>query len=551
MKSGKRSIFGRAMLAAFSACVLAGSAGAAAPQEPANAASPKRLRLLTTDQYINTLSHLFGRSLELRTQFAAVLRVDGLIAAGTSSAGLSSAQIEQYQKMATLVANEVTGIGRRDVLIPCKPARMDGADNACATRFLGDVSRLLYRRKLDDAHLNEFVAQANQAADKLQNFYSGLAIALEGLLLSPNVLLVADVSEPDPAHPGAERLDAYSLASRISLFLWNSAPDDTLLKAAESGELMTSEGRTKAVDRMLASPRLEVGVRAFFDDMLMFDDFNTLFKDPMIYPSFTGVTAVDAREQTLRTIVDLLLKKQGDYRDLFTTRETYISPALAGLYGLPSKPTWMRYEFPEGGQRAGLLTQISFLAAHSHPGRSSPTLRGKALREIFLCQPVPRPPPNVDFSAVENPDPSVRTARDRLDVHQKNPACAGCHKITDPMGLALEKFDGAGQFRETEKGATIDINGSLDGRKFTDVIGLGQALHDHPALPRCLVKRLYAYGTGGPTSSEDNEVLAYFSDRFAQDGYRLPDLMRSIVLSSVFSEVRQPAKALPELTASK
>src|SRR6185312_13621122 len=148
--------------------------------------------------------------------------------------------------------------------------------------------------------------------------------------------------------------------------------------------------------------------------------------------------------------------------------------------------------------RKGLLTQISFLAAHSHPGRSSPTLRGKALREILLCQPVPRPPANVDFSAVENPDPSLHTARDRLGLHRKNPVCAGCHKITDPMGLALENFDGAGIYRETEKGSAIDVSGTLDGKDFHDVAGLGVALHDHPALTSCLVKRAYSYASGGP-----------------------------------------------------
>src|SRR6185312_15835890 len=176
----------------------------------------------------------------------------------------------------------------------------------------------------------------------------------------------------DPARPGRERLDAYSLASRLSLFLWNADPDDELLKAAESGELMTPKGRAKAIDRMLSSPRLEAVVRAFFDDMFGFDDFAGLAKDSMVYPSFTGLTAADAREQTLRTVVDLLLKKKADYRDLYTTHETYLSPALAALYRMPSGPTWTQYQFPADSPRAGLLTQISFLAVHSHPGRSSP-----------------------------------------------------------------------------------------------------------------------------------------------------------------------------------
>jgi hypothetical protein len=291
-------------------------------------------------------------------------------------------------------------------------------------------------------------------------------------------------------------------------------------------------------------------MRAFFDDMFGFEDFNNLAKDPIVYPAFTGVTVEDAREQTLRTVIDFLITQKKDYRDLFTTHETYISPSLAALYHLPAPNTWTRYDFPPDSPRKGLLTQISFLAAHSHPGRSSPTLRGKALRELLLCQQVPRPPANVDFSAVENPDPRLKTARDRLALHRKNPVCAGCHKITDPIGLALENFDGAGEFRATEKGAPIDTSGNLDGREFTNVDGLAQALHDHPALTSCLVKRLFAYGTGSPVSTQDEGVIAYLNAQFAADGYRVPALLRTIALSRAFSEVHEMQEPVKTADAS-
>lgn len=528
--------------------VATAASRASVTKEPAGDATPKRLRLLTTDQYINTITHLFGQDLKLEGRFAAVPRTDGLLEVGTARAGVTDAQLELYQKMAAVVANQVTNDKRRDVLVPCKPADEKAADKACATRFLGDVSRLLYRRKLDEARLNAIVDEADQAADKLKDFYAGLSVALEGILVSPNVLFVAETSEPDPKHPGHERLDAYSLASRLSLFLWNAEPDDALLKAAESGELLTQKGKAKAVDRMLASPRLVAGVRAFFDDMFGFDDFDNLAKDSMVYPSFTGLTSTDAREQTLRTVVDLLINKKGDYRDLFTTRETFLSPALAALYRMPSGPTWTEYEFPADSPRAGLLTQISFLALHSHPGRSSPTRRGKALRELLLCQKVPNPPANVDFSAVENPNSPIKTQRERVAIHLKNPVCAGCHRITDPIGLALENFDGAGQYRTTERGELIDASGSLDGTKFNDAVGLGKTLHDDATLPKCLVKRVFAYGTGGPETSDDDAALAYFNTRFAEQGFRLPDLLRTIAMSAAFSQVRETTA--PVKTAS-
>src|SRR6185312_9142560 len=131
-------------------------------------------------------------------------------------------------------------------------------------------------------------------ADQLKDFYTGLSVALEAMLVSPNVLFVTETSEPDPQHPGRQRLDAFSLATRLSLFLWNAMPDDNVLKAAESGEIETAKGRAKVVGMMLASRRLETGVRAFFDDMFGFDDFNALAKDPAVYPKFTGQMAQDA-----------------------------------------------------------------------------------------------------------------------------------------------------------------------------------------------------------------------------------------------------------------
>jgi len=516
-------------------------------KEPEVAGSPALLRLITSEQYVNTLVHTFGRDFDIETQFPPHRRTDGLLAIGASTAGFPAGQIEHYQRAAATVAARVVDAGHRDFLIPCKPGDEKKADVACATTFLAATGRMLYRRPMDPVLLQESVAKAGETADRLKDFYAGLSVALEGMLIAPEVLFVSDKSEPDPNRPGQSRLDAYSLASRLSLFLWNAAPDDMLLKAAESGEIQTPKGRARVVEVMMASPRLEAGMRSFFDDMFGFDHFDNLAKDPNVYPVFTGVTVLDAREQTLRTAYNFLITKKRDYRDLYTTRETFLSPALAALYQLPTPPYWVPYEFPVDSPRAGLLTHISFLAVHSHPGRSSPTVRGKALRELLLCQPVPRPPANVDFSAVENPDPRLRTARARLDFHSENPVCAGCHKITDPMGLALENFDGAGRYRKTEGGAPIDSSGRLDGKEFTDVIGLGQALRDHPGLSSCLVRRMFSYATGA--NVRDQTTMGYFNASFAAQGFRVPDLLRTIALSDAFSRVAEPY-APPAKTAA-
>jgi Protein of unknown function (DUF1592)/Protein of unknown function (DUF1588)/Protein of unknown function (DUF1585)/Protein of unknown function (DUF1595)/Protein of unknown function (DUF1587) len=527
-------------------------------QEPENAGAPPRVRLLTSQQYLNVIADVFGSDIKPGTPIPPMRRTDGLLETGSADVGVTTSQVMQLQRTAAAVAAQVVDNGNldtqasahRNYLIPCKPKSVTAPDDACAAKFIRSTGRLLFRRPLSTDKVRELTVRAHGAAADLKDFYAGLSSVLEGMLVDPMVLMIADRTEPDPQHPGRQRLDAFSLASRLSFFLWNSAPDDAVLKAAESGEINTPAGRARVVNMMLADPRLENGVRAFFDDMFAFDDFDTLSKDGTIYPKVSGTTLKDAREQTLRTVYDHLIVRDRDYRDLFTTRDTFISPTLASVYQVPAVPGWVPYEFPQNSPRIGILSEVSFLAVHSHPARSSPTLRGKALREILLCQKVPSPPPNVDFSIIEDPKAVFHTARERLTAHRANPVCAGCHKITDPIGLALENFDGGGQFRTTERGATIDTSGTLDGKNFKDAVGLAQAVHDHPALPTCLVKRMYSYGIGGPLTAADNPELTYFDKRFAVADYRVPDLLRAIALSTAFSEVAaKPAQSPPARTA--
>ena len=538
---------------ALASLVLAGCS-ASAPKTTtlgADQSSPASRRLITEEQYLNTIAHLFGPDIEVIAQFAPMQRVDGLLSLGATQAGVPAGQMVKFQRAARQVAAQVISNGnvtlripsRQDALIPCKPVDAAKADDACARMFLGNTARLLYRRPVPEDRVNQFVAEAAKAATLSHSFYTGLGMVLEGMLLSPEVLFITDRTEADPGRPGQQRLDAYSYASRLSLLLWNAFPDDRVLKAAESGELATAKGRKRVVEMMLASPRLEEGMRAFFDDMLVFDSFASLSKDPAAYPGETGITLTAAREQTLRTIYYLLVTKNLDYRDLFTTRTMLMTPILGTIYGVPTAPGWQPYTFPDDSPRVGLLTQISFLAVNAHPARSSATRRGKALRELLLCQQVPLPPPNVDFSALEDPNSAAKTARDRLDVHRKNPVCGGCHRITDPIGLALENFDGAGQYRAAEKGVTIDASGSLDGHAFGDPAGLGQALHDHPSLPSCLVRRAYGYAIGSPLKKDDADLVNQFTQQFAASGYHLRDLLQTIALSPAFYQVAAPEKS--------
>jgi hypothetical protein len=509
--------------------------------ELAAPAGPPAMRLITAEQYLTTMHELFGEDIRLEVSFPPLQRRQGLLELGATTADLTPGALESFDRAARTVGMQVVDEAHRPVLVPCTPTSISEPDGACARQFFARVGRFLYRRPLTDAELRTQVDAAAAVTRGLGDFYSGLGYSLAGMLTSPKFLYFIEVAEPDPDHPGRVRLDAYSKATRLSLLLWNAPPDEALLDAAGSGQLHTRTGLERQIDRMLASPRLKLGVRAFFSDLLTFDKFDTLSKDSVIYPAFTRRVARSAEEQALRLIIDHLLTRQGDYRDLFTTSRTFIDGMLGPLYDapVPDPNEWVPYELGRKNS-AGLLTSLAFLALNSHPGVSSPTRRGRAIRDLLLCQKVPDPPPNVSFTIFEDPNRHFKTARERLQAHSTDAVCAGCHKLTDPIGLALENFDGAGAFRTSEGDALIDASGVLDGHSFTDVASFGQALHDHPALAPCLASRLYAYGIGREVTPADRPWLLYILKRFRVNGYRVPDLLREIVISRAFFDVSNP-----------
>jgi hypothetical protein len=545
----------KSSLAACAALVLVSCAPAG--QETTSAASPTAtpvvageatLRRLSAEQYQNVIADLFGPTIELGGRFEPELRVGGLTAVGAASVSVTAAGMEQYDMMARRIAAQVVDERRRDLMLSCKPADAKLADDACARQVLAESGLWLYRRPLTDAELTSYVSTANKAAARLGNFYDGLAMSFSAMLSSPRFLFRQEAVEPDPARRGQYRLTAYAKASQLSFFLWNSGPDRALFEAARTGEIHTPKGYAKQVDRMLASPRLERGVRAFFADNFHFDQFSTLSKDAEIYPKFSAKVLADAQEQTLRTVVDLLVKERGDYRDIFTTKKTFLTQELAAIYRVPvaehgpngSPDVWQAHEFAPDSLYGGVQTQIAFTALHAHPGRSSPTIRGKAIREILMCQKVPAPPGDVDFKLVQDTtNPRYRTVRQRMDAHATNPVCTGCHKITDPMGYALETFDGGGAYRTKENGADIDASGALDGKPFTNAAELGQALHDNPATANCLVNRMASYATGRTFKREP--WIEALEKGFAATGYVVPDLMRALALHDVFTRVTPPA----------
>ncbi|HMN46762.1 MAG TPA: DUF1592 domain-containing protein [Povalibacter sp.] len=512
-------------------------------REPDAVGGPAVMRRLTEAEYRTTIAAIFGPDITIPARFERGLRAEGLVAVGTSEAGMSPFSVEQYDAAALGIAAAVIDEKNRDRLVPCRPAANAAFDAACARRVVDEYGPLLFRRPLTEEESAGFVKRAQSGQERLGDFYAGVELALAGMMVSPEFLLRIERTKPVTDADEPRELDAWSKATRLSYFLTNSAPDRELLRAAGADELDTKKGLQRQVDRLIASPLFEPAVRAFFDDMLQFDKFGDLAKDSVVYPAFNSTVAADAKEQTLRTITDLLIEQEGDYRDLFTTRAAHLTRALGIVYRVPvpTRNGWEKSVFPESSHRAGIQSHVAFLALYSHPGQSSPTLRGKAMRELFLCQEVPDPPPNVNFSVIQEVNAGMPTARDRLEVHRTNPSCAGCHKIMDPLGLTLENYDGLGTYRTTENEARIDPSGSLDGIDFTTPEGLGQALHDHPETPRCLVEKIYRYAVGRDTEMEERPYMDYLNKAFATHDFRVPDLMRTIALSENFFAISPPA----------
>jgi hypothetical protein len=524
----------------------------AAAQTPAitkEAAKPEpfamSVRRVTESQYRNIIRDTFGSGMQLNARFEPELREGGLQSIGNAQLSITTSGFEQYFALAKSVATQIVSEKKRAELVGCAPSDPKVKDDACTRSVIERYGKSLFRRPLTEAEVAGRLKIATDGTARVADYYEGLRLAIASLLVDPEFLFRVEVAEPDPANPGQYRLDAYSKASRISFLLWDSVPDDALLHAAVSGDIHVDAILKAQVARMIASPKLKDGAKAFFTDMLQFEYFDSLTKDGMTYPKFSQKVADSAREQTLLTMMDLLVEQNRDYRDIFTSNETFINRALAPVYKIPylSRQDWTKYTFPEDAERSGILTQITFLSLFSHPAASSPTKRGIKVNEIFKCQPTPEPPADVDFSKVQALDKG--TVRTRLLAHKENAGCSVCHRNSDPPGLALEHFDGIGQLRKLENGQLIDVSADVDGIKFTGAKGLGQMLRDDKKVPECLVRNVFAYGVGRATSYKDEDYLLDETKAFVDSGYRFKGLLTQIATSPGFYKVAPPSGLAP------
>ena len=512
--------------------------------DPSATGGPLAMRRLTGEQYRNAIEDAFGRQVEVAGRFEPDNRHEGLNALGASRVAVTRSGFEQYEAMARSIAAQATSPELRADILPCEPQSATAPDHACVTQTISELGRILLRRPLAEDDIELRAQVASRVAEEQQDYYAGLQLALASLMVAPDFLFRVEVAEPAPLPDQPDRLQLtnLSLASKLSYFLWNRGPDETLLAAAERGELSKPEGLAREVNRM------------FFEDVFVFDQFDALSKDVAQYPLFNNRMAADAREQTLRFVVDQLVTQEADYRTLFTSNQIPMTRSVGPIYGIPVRAVdgWENATLPANQSRSGLLSHASFAMLHSHPGRSSPTLRGVFMREALLCQTVPEAPADIDFTQFTQDVAAVHnTARDRLAMHATAASCRKCHALTDPIGLGLESFDGIGKFRLSENDAAIDTSGDFDGAAFSNAAELGQAFADSPLVSACLVENLYRYAVGRKQTNGERRLLRYLEDTFAQQGYRVPALMGDIATSEAFRTATAPSPDTPMARAVK
>ena len=502
------------------------------PEPPAIAPQKGALRL-SVAQYRSSVRDVFGQDIQIPAALEPDTSLGGFVSIGSAQSAISPRGVEQYESAAFKIAEQVLTPERRAAFVPCTPK--GPADDECARAFVTELGRKVWRRPLEGDEVTALANVITGAGTTLGDFYLGAEFGVAALLQAPSFLYRSTSGEPDPDQPGQMRLTSYEMASRLSYFLWNSTPDAALLDAAERGELPDPAAGEREAARRLEDGRARAGLRNFVTEYLRLDKLDALSKDPKVFTYYSPEVGPAAREETLLDFEYAAFHEDSDFRDLFTSRSTFVNPKLASIYQVlaPDPEGFARVELPVDVPRRGLLGQVSFLALYAHPTSSSATLRGRLVREVLLCGTIPPPPVDVN-TALPEPSPDALTLRDRVKVHLTDNFCASCHKSMDPIGLGMENFDGIGRYRTKENGAAIDASGELDGAPFSGPLDLAERVRNHPDVPECFVRRMYQYATSFEERASEDEVIAALAKDFEASGYRIRHLLFAIATSPGF-----------------
>lgn len=507
------------------------------PFEPAEPVLPR----LTLGQYRNTIAALLGPDLpgpQLEPDTNPYLFYN----IGAASTFLSELGVQQYEEAADLLSRAVfDDPARREALVGCVPA---APADACVQDFLTTFGRRAYRRPLTLEERGRWLGIADQLATG--DPWRGLQFAVAGILQSPHFLYRVELGEPDPGDPTRLRFTGWEMATRLSFLLWNGPPDDLLLDAAERGDLVTDAGLVAEAERLLEDPRARLALQEFFAQYLDLARLDHVSRDLARWPKFSPSMTASMRTEVQLLVDDLVHRSDSDIRRLFSTRNTFVNAELAALYGVAAEGatpvTFVPVELPDTGPRAGILTLGAFLTMNAHETITSPTNRGKYLRERVLCEVIPPPPGDVNTDLGED-TAEAQTVREKLEQHQKDPTCAGCHSVLDPPGFLFEHFDSIGGYRTLDNGYPIDATGNLDGKPLNGARDLAEALRTDPRVGRCIVNQLYRHATGRLPDLSELPALKKLETRFIASDHRFRQLLLDLVVSEAFRTVAEETDA--------
>lgn len=435
----------------------------------------------------------------------------------------------------------VTGVSdtpSRRRIFSCRPTE-PAEETGCAREIIRRLSAAAYRGNVDAQDVAGLMKLYEQGRAK-EDFEAGVRMALQAILASPKFLFRIE-STPAVLKAGETyRVSDLELSSRLSFFLWGAGPDEALLKAAKAGTLGNPVVLEKQVRRMLLDPRAEALSTRFASQWLRLQDLDKIRPDALLYPFYDATLAEGLRRET-QLLFDSIVREDRSVLDLLTADYTFVNERVARHYGIPnvSGDRFRRVDISSFPRR-GLLGHGSILALTSVADRTSPVQRGKWVLEVLLHSAAPPPPPNVpalEDTKITNGGGKLMTVRERLEEHRKNPACNSCHRVIDPIGLALENYDVDGRWRIKDSGIPVDAGGRLyDGTPLNGPDDLRKALLDHSeAVVRGFTEYLMTYGLGRRVEAADGPTIRAIVRNASNSGYRLSSIVLGIARSAPFT----------------
>jgi hypothetical protein len=427
----------------------------------------------------------------------------------------------------------------RQRILVCRPASV-AEEEPCARRIFTALARRAYRGDVSPNDLTTLLTFFTRGRQESGRFEGGIDLGLRRMLASPKFVFRAE-RDPAGVAPGAAyALSSVDLASRLSFFLWSTVPDDELLDVATAGRLTNPATLERQVRRMLAHPKAQAAiVDNFAGQWLQLRNLRNKQPNSHEFPNFDD-NLRRALDTETRLFFGSIMKEDRSVLDLMTADYTFVNERLARHYGIPQVyGSHFRRVTLSDDVRRGLLGKGAILMVTSHAHRTSPVLRGKWVLENVLGAPPPPPPDVVPPFKEETEAGKPQSVRERMEQHRRNPACASCHRMIDPAGLALENFDGVGAWRTRDggtRGAPVDASGQLvDGTSVNGVVELRQALLKEPqTFVRTLTEKLMTYALGRSLTSTDMPAVRTVVREAARDNYRFSAVVLGIVRSVPF-----------------